>query len=104
MASLSARHGRRRLPTAEIWPTSWRRRRGTVPPSEEVADLVTSTPEGYRALDDRSLADYLATLPAIRSRLGGEPAAWRVREVGDGNLNLVFIVEGPAGVTVGKKS
>jgi len=24
----------------------------------------------------------------------GEPEGWRVREVGDGNLNLVFIVEG----------
>ena len=36
-------------------------------------------------------------LPAIRARLGGEPAAWQVREVGDGNLNLVFIVDGPAG-------
>jgi 5-methylthioribose kinase len=56
------------------------------------------TPEGYRPLDDKSVAGYLAELPALRARLGGDgPAAWRVREVGDGNLNLVFIVEGPAG-------
>jgi 5-methylthioribose kinase len=59
--------------------------------------LALSTPEGYRALDDRTLAAYLALQPAIRRRLGGEPGAWRVSEVGDGNLNLVFIVEGPEG-------
>ena len=59
--------------------------------------MTIATPEGYRALDDRTLAEYLAGLPGIRTRLGGEPTAWRVREVGDGNLNLVFIVEGPAG-------
>ena len=59
--------------------------------------MAIVTPEGYRPLDDRSVPAYLAGLPAIRQRLGGEPGSWRVREVGDGNLNLVFIVEGPAG-------
>jgi 5-methylthioribose kinase len=59
--------------------------------------LAIATPEGYRPLNDRSVPAYLAGLPAIRQRLGGEPGNWRVREVGDGNLNLVFIVEGPAG-------
>jgi 5-methylthioribose kinase len=59
--------------------------------------LALSTPAGYRALDDRTMAAYLAEQPAIRRRLGGEPSSWRVSEVGDGNLNLVFIVEGPEG-------
>jgi len=59
--------------------------------------LAIATPEGYRALAEDTVAGYLAGLPAIRARLGGEPLAWRVREVGDGNLNLVFIVEGPGG-------
>ncbi len=51
----------------------------------------------YRAQDEASLPDYLGRLPAIAARLGGRAADWAVREVGDGNLNLVFIVEGPAG-------
>ena len=55
------------------------------------------TPPDYRALDETGLAAYLADLPELAARLGGEPADWRVREVGDGNLNLVFIVEGPVG-------
>ena len=56
-----------------------------------------SVPEGYRPLDVESLAPYLAGLPALRERLGGDPSGWQVDEVGDGNLNLVFLVRGPAG-------
>ena len=55
------------------------------------------TPEGYRAQDEGSLRATLLSLPAVAARLGGGPDQWSVREVGDGNLNLVFIVEGPAG-------
>ena len=36
--------------------------------------------------------------------LGGEWLGWQVREVGDGNLNLVFIVEGPKGGVVVKQA
>ena len=43
------------------------------------------------------LRDYLAAVPAVAARLGGDPAAWSISEVGDGNLNLVFIVKGDAG-------
>ena len=50
----------------------------------------------YAPVDGSRLAGALADIPAVRERLGGEPAGWRIREVGDGNLNLVFIVEGRA--------
>ncbi len=49
------------------------------------------------SLDPASLRDYLGAIADMRARLGPQPAAWRIREVGDGNLNLVFIVEGPDG-------
>jgi 5-methylthioribose kinase len=62
-----------------------------------VGIVTISTPAGYRALDDGSVAAYCASVPTLRQRLGGEPSAWRIREVGDGNLNLVFIIEGPSG-------
>ena len=55
------------------------------------------TPAGYYRLDEQSLVAYLAAQPTLAARLGGESTTWRVSEVGDGNLNLVFIVEGPAG-------
>jgi 5-methylthioribose kinase len=51
----------------------------------------------YRVLDADTLPAYLAGLEEVRTLLDGPPAAWRVREVGDGNLNMVFIVEGRAG-------
>ncbi len=50
----------------------------------------------YRILRDADLRDYLAQLPAAASQLGGSPADWSISEVGDGNLNLVFIVRGTA--------
>ena len=51
----------------------------------------------YRILHEADLRDYLAGLPDISARLGGSPASWTISEVGDGNLNLVFIVKGAAG-------
>ena len=55
------------------------------------------TPHAYRILNAASLRTYLGSLADVRVRLGGSPGDWQVREVGDGNLNLVFIVEGPDG-------
>jgi len=51
----------------------------------------------YRILREADLRDYLAQLPAVAAQLGGSPAAWSIGEVGDGNLNLVFIVRGTSG-------
>jgi 5-methylthioribose kinase len=51
----------------------------------------------YRILRDMDLRDYLAQLPSIASRLGGSATEWSISEVGDGNLNLVFIVRGTRG-------
>ena len=54
-------------------------------------------PEGYRILREGDLRDYLAGIPAAATRLGGPPEGWSISEVGDGNLNLVFIVKGASG-------
>ncbi|KJC37412.1 methylthioribose kinase [Bradyrhizobium sp. LTSP849] len=51
----------------------------------------------YRILHDAALRDYLAGVPDIAALLGAEPASWSITEVGDGNLNLVFIVKGDRG-------
>ncbi len=58
----------------------------------------------YTPVDGSRLAGALADIPVVRQRLGGEAGQWRIREVGDGNLNLVFIVEGPAGGVVVKQA
>jgi 5-methylthioribose kinase len=51
----------------------------------------------YRILHEADLRDYLAGQPDIAALLGGDPASWPITEVGDGNLNLVFIVRGARG-------
>ena len=49
----------------------------------------------YRILHEAALRDYLAGISDLKALIGGEPAAWGITEVGDGNLNLVFIVRSP---------
>ena len=56
-----------------------------------------SQPDRYRILKEPNLRDYLAGLPDIAARLDGPPAGWTISEVGDGNLNLVFIIKGTSG-------
>jgi 5-methylthioribose kinase len=51
----------------------------------------------YRELDATTLPALLGGFKDVRALLGGLPQDWHIREVGDGNLNLVFIVEGPGG-------
>lgn len=63
--------------------------------------MLTRSP--YEPLRPDSLGGRLGGLPAMVQRLG-PPTLWRVREVGDGNLNLVFIVEGPTGSLVVKQA
>ena len=58
----------------------------------------------YAAVDGLRLAGGLAEIAAVRERLGGESSGWRIREVGDGNLNLVFIVEGERDSVVVKQA
>ena len=53
--------------------------------------------ESYEPLSEATVAARLAALPGMGRRLGGEPSGWDVREVGDGNLNYVYIVTGPDG-------
>lgn len=43
------------------------------------------------------MLEYLAQQPQLSARLGGTSAKWTVREVGDGNINYVYIVQGPKG-------
>ena len=61
-------------------------------------------PSAYAPIEESALPAILADIPNAKTILGGGPADWRVREVGDGNLNLVFIVEGPAGGVVVKQA
>lgn len=58
----------------------------------------------YKALTIDTLPDRLALIPAVADRVGGASADWTVSEVGDGNLNLVFIVSGATGTVIVKQA
>jgi 5-methylthioribose kinase len=61
------------------------------------AEARQGTPSGYRILNETDLRDYLAGIAAVAAQLGGPADRWSITEVGDGNLNLVFIVKGTSG-------
>lgn len=62
----------------------------------------------FKALSVETLPARLGSVDAVASLVGGpaenSPGSWKVREVGDGNLNLVFIVEGAKGAAVVKQA
>ena len=58
----------------------------------------------FEALTTSTLPARLGSIDAVNSRVGSDSGTWRVREVGDGNLNLVFIVEGDTGAVVVKQA
>lgn len=58
----------------------------------------------FEALSIETLSTRLGTNDALRARIGKDTRSWKVREVGDGNLNLVFIVEGATGAAVVKQA
>jgi 5-methylthioribose kinase len=65
---------------------------------------LETPPPGYRPHNPDSLRTYLAERSALAARLGGTAALWRIQEVGDGNLNLVFLVHGPGGSLCAKQA
>jgi 5-methylthioribose kinase len=58
----------------------------------------------FQALTVETLPGRLGGVEALASRIGGGSTGWDVREVGDGNLNLVFIVNGDKGGAVVKQA
>ena len=59
---------------------------------------MIETREGYAPQKPETLAAYLSSIDAAFAQfLAAIPALWTIAEVGDGNLNLVFIVKGPRG-------
>ena len=63
-----------------------------------------SVPPGYERLDPAGVRRWLAAQPALSARLGGGPDTWRIDEVSDGNLNVVYVVRGSAGGVCVKQS
>ena len=66
--------------------------------------MGTSPQTRYEPLSVETLPDRLADVSAVTEKVGRNPDDWQVAEVGDGNLNLVFIITGPSGQVVVKQA
>ncbi|XP_062177435.1 methylthioribose kinase-like [Alnus glutinosa] len=58
----------------------------------------------FRPLDEKSLIEYIKAVPALSSKIGNNLDDIKIQEVGDGNLNFVYIVVGSAGSFVIKQA
>lgn len=58
----------------------------------------------YQPLTTESLAARIGAIEVVAAQVGSDTSRWTVREVGDGNLNLVFIVDGPSGSVIVKQA
>ncbi|XP_073123426.1 methylthioribose kinase [Henckelia pumila] len=60
--------------------------------------------DGFRPLDEKILVEYLKATPSLAAKLGNQFDDLEIKEVGDGNLNFVYIVIAPAGSLVIKQA
>ena len=60
---------------------------------------------GFHPLDKKSLVEYIKSTSPLLTRLGGEAELQHltIKEVGDGNLNFVYIVSSHKGSFVAKQ-
>ncbi|XVE93445.1 hypothetical protein REPUB_Repub01dG0193200 [Reevesia pubescens] len=58
----------------------------------------------FRPLDEKSLIEYIKATPSLSSKIGDKYDDLKVKEVGDGNLNFVYIVLGSTGSFVIKQA
>ncbi len=65
---------------------------------------VAQNGTSYEPLTPGTVAARLGAVEALTSRLGTDIGTWQADEVGDGNLNLVFIVTSPRGAVIVKQA
>ncbi|MCT7664146.1 S-methyl-5-thioribose kinase [Shinella kummerowiae] len=58
----------------------------------------------FEALSAETLPERLGSNAALTEKIGRDTSRWTVKEVGDGNLNLVFIVTGETGAVIVKQA
>ncbi|QGG93409.1 S-methyl-5-thioribose kinase (plasmid) [Agrobacterium sp. MA01] len=60
--------------------------------------------QAFEALSADTLPVRMGGNTAVTDRIGEDSSRWTIREVGDGNLNLVFIVTGEKGAVIVKQA
>ena len=60
--------------------------------------------EKYEPLIIETLADRLGSVDAICKVVGDDTSKWKIDEVGDGNLNLVYTVSSESGNIIIKQA
>ena len=62
------------------------------------------SPKTYEPLTPKSLSSRLGNVESLTKSIGVVADQWQVEEIGDGNLNLVFLVRGKSGAAIVKQA
>jgi 5-methylthioribose kinase len=73
--------------------------------TDGAADPLAGAPPGFRVLDADGVREYVAAEASLAARVGdaAAKAAWESKEIGDGNINYVYVVKGAKGAVVVKQ-
>ncbi|KAL4857971.1 Methylthioribose kinase 1 [Chlorella vulgaris] len=76
------------------------------PAAAAVQTKALATHPGFQALDCEGIKAYVAARPQLAKHVGSPDSSgsWQVREIGDGNINFVYVLEGPAGALCVKQA
>lgn len=66
--------------------------------------MPESSTENYQTLSVDTVVDYLRGVNSVVSLLGEKVDCWSISEIGDGNLNLVFLVQSPEASVIAKQA
>lgn len=77
---------------------------GGLPKGCKQDEDMSEQKDEFNILNTSTVIEYIMKHPSLANRLGGPGSDWNVQEVGDGNLNFVYIVVGPSGSVVLKQS
>lgn len=101
---------RRSSPKGEFTVRAWLADLGILPksPGQKVKEngAVLAISKGFTQLNTDTVKEYVIARPELAKYVGNADSApsWEVQEVGDGNLNFVFILRGPDGALCVKQA
>ncbi len=67
--------------------------RATSEAAEGAAGLSMPLQEAQKGFSEAELKAYISRDPLLKGKVRGDSASWRIEEVGDGNINFVYIVQ-----------
>ncbi|GBG72648.1 hypothetical protein CBR_g12222 [Chara braunii] len=92
------------MENAELVEEPWDYSRSLKEGEYRACSIPKASADLFYPLNESGALAYVARDANLRAILGGDPSGWEISEVGDGNINFVFILKGPSSCLVLKQA